>query len=875
MEQLDKLVTELNELHVHLTQSASILRQLQMPPAFKDSVRGWQDVVKDLITGWPDYSIMNPEDRKSVKELYEVLLLRQPFETSSSEAGDQNAFGNTVIRMLNSLTSSVQEKLIAIKASKDRGLPTPLLEHITGVWESFHSIDENYQSELKGNIFFSARHRDLLRQVKAKANPKGALTLRPVTYHPEGVDDLGVPIPLVHPNQCEMEMRLADASYFAEERDTAAKCYANLRERLCFVPALLRNFHESQSKGASRSPLLQGFLDLQDRDKLSFWTFDTLSYVYNQVCSKLYLLSMKTSRRDLFDFSENLAPRLSAQFYINYATQQTERLRVFENSYWLYFEDYQKQMEAGFVLRGTMAANVYRRKETVEGLSHLIRTMKDKEQCIENAATGIEKQRLKLVEDLSKVEGALKKLHAPSAASVFTALSSCVIAGIAIASGPVGWVAGAALVAAVVGPQAVSLWDEASNTVEDGAGQRVNKKYLINRLDRCEDSLQSLMNRPAYNMEADGTKLIGEEDSAKIAVTKEQLEQFLQQFHDAVGSDALSKSLKAFIAATNARNQDILAYNHAVAQCYTQLKQQTLLEAQASEISSQLIKENTGLPSIVAYYQRVRLLSRMSILRTIKLSALALRYSRLIEPIKFSTTLLSNIDELDAHIDVLMKAHEATSSNLGTLAQTSWPALPDKIGILWPLTQEEVAALKIGVLDPRIDQGKQGGSKVYSVCIESLAKSATSTSTINDTPFAGLANVRVSQVRVWVPNLQLKGAARRDRVSVEIKQEGSETVTSPDNVISQFQHDPVYLTFQYRWDQIKQAVDIHSSHVTSTHILASDWEDANTNTRIQAPIGPFANWVITLRDRDNGQLDLSAVKKVFLEFHGSGFPFRE
>ena len=684
-----------------------------------------------------------------------------------------------------------------------------------------------------------------------------------------------------------MEMRRADAAFFAEDIDTATIAYGNLRERLAFVPHLMSNQLQVKQGHSKAEPLLLAFVQLEAVDRLSHWTFDSLSTLFAQVNSRLEQLSMGY---DLFGLTRDWVPRLSVQFYTDRAEQQIKRLKNFEQSYWEYFDEYQNQMEGGRVLKEGLAANVYRRKEARDTLDALFRSMREKEDAIQASATDIQTKREELEKAIDQAKGILQKLQMPSAASVLTALGSCVITGIALASNPVGWIAGIGLAAAALTPQGFALWDEASNSIEDAHGQKVNKSLLLNRLTTCKDDLHSLLNQPAYSMQADGVKTLDEGQASKILVTAEQLESFLKQFEGAIGgkdskvgdtavSRRLSKAVREFTKATNARNQDILAYNNAVLQSYEKIKQQALLESQAGDISSQLIKENIGLPSIVAYYQRFRDLSRVSILNTIKHGALALRFWGLIEPVKFNVTLLSNVDELEAHVDILVTEHSTILSSLGSLAQSSWPSSdsPDSTGILYRLQDSQLEALKLGFNDPwaTTKQSSEPIPQVHSVLVDTLASPATPHSSIDDTPFAGMANVRLSQVRVWIPGLRSRvSPSLRLSLLIEIKHEGMESLVNSKGVVSQFRHSAIYLSFQYNSTAVQTVADIRNRNVSSTHTLGSDWIGTNSNARTQAPIGPFANWVITIREKDNGPLDWTDVKEAFMEFHGSGFPFQ-
>ncbi|KAI0129744.1 hypothetical protein BJ170DRAFT_617418 [Xylariales sp. AK1849] len=839
---LESLLGKLLELHVTLTKLSESLQDLERPSRESQSLQHTIAKLPNLL----DYSIIDLQAHAQAVDLLESLLQAVPGgEDKPTMEGQLKALNGTLSLALN---------------KKDPDTPFSIL--VNNIFSTFRIAEANTKGKTLTMVL-----------------PPNALSMKPVTFSINGADDLAARVPLVHPDQCQMEMRIADAAYFADDFATATAHYTSLRERLSFVPLLQKDAREVSS-GKTPTSLLSAFQKLERVDRLSHWTLDSLASLYTQVCGRLEQLSMQ---RDLFGLSPDWAPRLSTQYYLDYAQQQLQRLRILEGSYWKYFESYQDQMEIGVVLKEVLAANVYRRKEARDTLAAVLRLMRDKETAIETAAKDIEAKRVKLVEDLSKVQDALKRLQVPSAASFLSAISACVVTGLALASNPVGWVAGIGLAAVALSPQGLSLIDEATNSIDDSHGQKVNKNFVIKKINKCGDDLKSLLGHPAYSMQADGTKTVNSEDSAKIAVTEEQLRSFLQQFQDTIGPKqqhlrkSLDDSLKAFTKATNGRNQDILAYSNAVIQAYELMKQQALFEKQAGDISFQLMKESIGLPSIVAYYQRFREVSRISILSSIKHSALALRFWGLGDAVKFTVGLMSPLDELEAHIDVLLKEHGTVLANIGSFPQSSWPASTEKLGILYKLSKAELDALKLGPTDSFGQSPAKPPFRMYTVAINSLTRPATSRSSLHESPFAGLANVRISQVRVWLPGLQVSqlepGLEAKSTLIIDIKQEGAESFASPHNKLLNFRHSPVYMSFQYDWKAVKAVKDIHTNHVTASHSLPSDWLGSNINARVQSPIGPFATWVITIRERDNGPLDLSNVKAAYIEFHGSGIAF--
>ena len=65
-------------------------------------------------------------------------------------------------------------------------------------------------------------------------------------------------------------------------------------------------------------------------------------------------------------------------------------------------------MEDSVVLKGTMAVNVYREKETSQTLALLFKRMQKMEKAIEDAVQDLETKRAQLVSDLEMAKAVLK-----------------------------------------------------------------------------------------------------------------------------------------------------------------------------------------------------------------------------------------------------------------------------------------------------------------------------------------------------------------------------------------------------------------------------------------------------------------------------------
>ena len=845
------------KLFIALAKSQQLLDTISFPSHLRTSASKALGTTRAILT-LRDFSDLYLECLKPANNMLDALLQYVDGSKSNDKslrAGlDSFSASITTGQLQNVRTKQSRTTLLGISVEK--------------VFKMFFDRLSSCEDEISSMWPYQGEHTSLANLVAEQVTPSELCSCLPVSYTAEGKENMIMDIPLVHPDQCQMVLRQADAAFFANDFSHASAAYQGLLERLVFVPLLLEE-RQHLASGAQMEPtsLYKAFETLEKVDRLSFWTMESLAYLYTQVCGRMDQLRNGT---DLFGLTKEWAPRLSFQFYSEYAGSQIENLRGFEGSYWAFFDTYQAQMRAGSILREAISTNVYRRNLVEEDIERALQAMRTKETAIETAAGEIKEKKEALMAELERVQGLIDRWHCPSVGTILTGITSAVVIGAFLASNPVGWVVGGmALVAG--GSQIWAMCDEAASTIEDTHGQRVNKKYLVNQLNTCGEEFQSLLDK-AYAMQGDGTHRLDDDDTKKIAVTESQIKSFLKQFKDSIpeaNRASLSKLLDEFVKTTSTRNHDILAYNNAVITVYSQLQHKALYEKQSSELGSELIRENIGLPSVIAYYQRLRQDSRLSILRTVKQSALALRFWGLLETAEFSNPgLLSNIDELQAHVGVLFHQYESSISRLSSFSQSVWPRKLPHPGILYRLSESELAGVKLAQVDPF----SSNGSIVYTVCVEGLKQPVTRETTVPQNPFAGRANVRLSQVRCWIPGIELLNDSVT-QISIGVEHGGVEAITDPNNTVHHFSHWPIQLTAEYSPRHTPQLSDIADAH-WNRQVMASDWASANVNAKVQAPVGPFTTWTLTISEAVNGKLRWEKVNAMYLEFCGSSFAFK-
>jgi hypothetical protein len=146
----------------------------------------------------------------------------------------------------------------------------------------------------------------------------------------------------------------------------------------------------------------------------------------------------------------------------------------------------------------------------------------------------------------------------------------------------------------------------------------------------------------------------------------------------------------------------------------------------------------------------------------------------------------------------------------------------------------------------------------------------TQNSTVSENPFANRANVRINRVRIWV-----FGVETGDRMCrVRARHKGYEVVRRVNNVIVPFSHEPVDFQFVYDWTTVlwnMKGQYVENPEPALTHGGTDGdltFQGDYRGSAYLPLIGPFAEWEITLSDKDNKDLNRSNIIAICFDFHG-------
>ena len=118
--------------------------------------------------------------------------------------------------------------------------------------------------------------------------------------------------------------------------------------------------------------------------------------------------------------------------------------------------------------------------------------------------------------------------------------------------------------------------------------------------------------------------------------------------------------------------------------------------------------------------------------------------------------------------------------------------------------------------------------------------------------------MRTNRVEVY-----LRGAASSDGAfQVKLKQLGHETLANANGNLLSVSHDPRVVPFKYHVDAATGKITVNTTG-DNLHLDNDDY----------APLGPFADWTITIDPALHTGLDLSGLTSIDLIFSGKARSF--
>lgn len=656
-------------------------------------------------------------------------------------------------------------------------------------------------------------------------------------------------LPPAFPEQCQMVLDRADSFYFTNKIQdcvTAGMMYNDLTSRLVFLERL----RTVDGGWISDHPTVQAYSILEYR-KLTMTPLDCLHTIYEtaQTRQKKILLG-----QDLFCHDRAWAPRLSFTFYEERVEKLLNDLGFVESV----FEKYAKAEQKAQIL----ANNVERVQKVNEAnlhaaRDHLQHIMKSGGELhvtgsiIAQSTPRLRAKRQSLISTLRDLKNSINESFHVSTESIVEAMATWAMAPHAFFGGMQGL------------QVAYKSWTGVDNI----EGHKVNKEFVIDQLETCQDSIASLTD--TYRRLRSGGLTVDNPAYGKILVTVDLVRKILNDFKKIIPEkkrESVQKELDDFVALILKRNNAVVAYNAQIQWCMHLLTTIKSLQREKGVLGDKALSVNSQLPAIYFWLKRTKTSMQLDILQRLNYEARALAFwgPLRIQDMTFSPPgPMDGTTRLREHQRDLAKRFEECYETLGGGLWSHWPASKElkHQGLVIDISdiKEDLIKLDTDSENEPIHQA------TFSIGLDSIKA------------FTQMANVRLSQVRVWcldaTTSVNSQGQAP---LTIHITHLGYERIWNDQGEVFEFKHAPVLLEFRYdtlMFNNIKKCsgdpqMVLARQYIEKDYGVGSGKPAAND----YPPLGPFTDWKLVIRPNAHEGLDMSKVSKIWLELCGRHQP---
>ncbi|KAH7098336.1 hypothetical protein BKA62DRAFT_773428 [Auriculariales sp. MPI-PUGE-AT-0066] len=372
----------------------------------------------------------------------------------------------------------------------------------------------------------------------------------------------------------------------------------------------------------------------------------------------------------------------------------------------------------------------------------------------------------------------------------------------------------------------------AKTTIADDDGNSVKKAYLVKKLVAFEGNVKKL-DLVYKGAVADGTPA-DEPGSVKILATKESIEELMSQYTESIPQqhrDDLSGRLRQLLDVALERNDAVIKYNAGLQQY------------------SQKISLNPGVPALYYALNKVRRSMQLDTLRNLSFEGRAQAFwavKRINQIPSTSPSELKGSSDLTEYQRTLNTSFTACLNDWANYTWGTWPGKDDnsQVGVIYELSPAELKVL----LTPLTGPESPAGQRLFRTTV-TLHPDMES--------FGGGANVRLRQVRVWIPRAKRRpDVLGRQLLTIRIRHGGLETLQLKKGEGIQYLHDQVGFPWRYDATRVNKKEDIQNVKARAA------------GQKTKAAIGPFTAWTVEIDEADNPDLDLGDVETAYMEFWG-------
>ncbi|KAM0075234.1 hypothetical protein ACKRZS_012688 [Fusarium odoratissimum] len=694
--------------------------------------------------------------------------------------------------------------------------------------------------------------------------------------------DLSSPVAYVHPDQCQMLLDMANRKYLAASCRTASKnpgrfdearqLYERIFDRLSFVP-LLQDDLDSQDP----QPLTKAYAQMQAAH-LCLDPISDLAQIRLQ--AGLYLCAISHGK-DMFghggdkDEGARWVPRLTYTQYSSAIVSSIPKLNELATSIAAQ-EGQQQDIEYNKKLAITsVQAQINILQQQIQLATSPTGPLKSAGSQIQQYTPPLKAMRLSIQNQVTTLTDEINSSWNFNPTDIINGITQ-------LLSNPDPFAIGMGIFS--------GLYNSFTSVQADDGGD-VNKLYVVKQFASAGDDLGKL--NEAVNMTASGTLSVDDPGAAKLLADEKTLNDLIDKFASALDPNKVKdihSTLHQFASLAKRRNAAVLKYNTTAIMLVKALQSLKYLTHKIGVLSSQNIMSDTHRGSLLLLQFKTFNDMCATAYELMYEAAGSMQFWKLDSNAQVDPPLPSGgfdsgntVERIQSYVEGLSNSFSSWlsyySENPGLIfPNPSSPPGQTAGGITWFLSQDQVSELQNHKVQ---DLSSSTDEQEYQVMFALPAPTPRSTDASDSSdynPFTGYANVRLDQVLVWLFGATVKPDqdTQQCRLSLEISHLGDDSIVKDDGRTTlKFMHSATHLKFVYDPTNVTSWAAAQKTSPIVVQNLDSGGEgagrdSARTERQLSvAPIGPFATWMLTVRERENNGLDLSKLTGVCLEFWGS------
>jgi len=499
--------------------------------------------------------------------------------------------------------------------------------------------------------------------------------------------------------------------------------------------------------------------------------------------------------------------------------------------------------------------------------------------------------------------------------SCLSTLSFTNVSEPARATETLGKVAGYANAGAMVGSQVGTMIKEGVDNVLNDSGEPINKKLILSQIEVAQKDVDL---KSQFTKLGDG--FFSNDASNRLLVELDQFRELCRQFNNLHQSPELRKQLDKYIEVITSRNRNIDYYNFLVQQILDLAGEAKKLTLQQDSVNGNLslAAAQPGLPMMATFvsglYEQAKAICVSDLYHAYRAYAFwALEpYSGFYDLIGRSPGAIT-AEQLEAaagnitdDIKNNLESSRDTPNIFPAGTDSGSPGSESTMGYPVVLTKEKYPDLFDDLqfdgwaefeLEPATKASKAPSSLFAPTEAAWYGSTRPQLSPSHVNPFHGMADVRITKVRVWmvgmttttdyhnVTLIYLGQSQFRTRKNLPYPERRSPTAETdqdkrdPEYVIQ----EPVSIRFNYKAEGLNYDPQKEKDPFTPGRLFGNNLagtEDGNLSyagtgdaklpsQKEYAVIGPFGKWRLeVLREENNPGLDLSKLTMIVIDFHG-------